>query len=241
MPKITCFGFITLFLLSCWLIKGIYFGKLRICRTPLDIPILFFLVLGAISTAFSIHFLTSLFGTYERFEGLITFFYYVLLYFLATQYFSDRKKIDFFLDVMLIVALGVSLGGILQAVAFSKTRISASFANPVFLATYLQMMLLLSLSKFVESSGGSKSQIYALSSFLILTCFLLTYTRASWIALVAALFLFFALLGGKIPKVKFTAILGVFAVAALGITLIGLLMGRPGGISYMVHPLEYLP
>ena len=62
-------------------------GKLR--RTPVDWLILAFLVWVALTTVTSVHWPTALFGKPRRYEGLLTFVNYAVIYFLVLQ-FADR-------------------------------------------------------------------------------------------------------------------------------------------------------
>ena len=81
---------LTLVALGAWswdmLTKG---GKIR--RTPVDWLILAFLVWVTITTFTSIHPPTAFFGKYRRFEGLLSFINYAVIYFLVLQ-FADRPS-----------------------------------------------------------------------------------------------------------------------------------------------------
>src|SRR5437879_9345837 len=54
-------------------------------RTALDLPLLAFLASAAVSTVFAVNINLAIFGTYDRWEGLLTIPTYALLFWLAVQ------------------------------------------------------------------------------------------------------------------------------------------------------------
>ncbi len=79
-----------------WVLKIGQEKKVRFKRTPLDIPILIFLLSQILSTLFSIDKLTSLFGYYGRFNGGLfsTIAYIVLFYgFVNFSNLIEKEKI----------------------------------------------------------------------------------------------------------------------------------------------------
>lgn len=73
---------LTILILASWVTKMIIQKRIAIQKTPLDIPILLFLLSQIISTIFSLDNHTSLWGYYSRFNGgLLSIFSYILLYY----------------------------------------------------------------------------------------------------------------------------------------------------------------
>ena len=69
-------------IISSWGIKMIAACEFRIQRTPLDIPILLFLISQIIATIFSLDQRISWWGYYSRFNGgLLSIITYILLYY----------------------------------------------------------------------------------------------------------------------------------------------------------------
>src|SRR5438105_9901442 len=64
-----------------WMRKGAITWK----RTALDLPLLTFIASAAISTVFAVNSNLAIFGTYDRWEGLLTIASYALLFWLAVQ------------------------------------------------------------------------------------------------------------------------------------------------------------
>jgi len=85
---------IGLFILFLWISKIILEQKIVIKRTPLDIPLLLFLLSQFISTIFSIDPHTSWWGYYTRFNGgfLSTVTYIFLFYAFASNLISDSRE-----------------------------------------------------------------------------------------------------------------------------------------------------
>src|SRR3989338_7287596 len=72
----------TTLIASAWIAKWILERKIEIRRTPLDIPILLFLLSQIVSTILSINPHTSIWGYYSRFHGgLASTISYIILYY----------------------------------------------------------------------------------------------------------------------------------------------------------------
>ena len=85
--------FLTIIILGAWLIKMIAEGKIRIQRTPLDLPIIIYLITQLFSTIFSIDSHISIWGYYSRFHGgfLSTICYIILYYAFVTSFIENSK------------------------------------------------------------------------------------------------------------------------------------------------------
>lgn len=78
---------------AAWIIKSIITGKLRIQRTPLDIPIGLFLLSQIISTLFSWDQHVSVWGYYSRWNGgLLSTFLYIVLYYAFVSNVLTREN-----------------------------------------------------------------------------------------------------------------------------------------------------
>jgi len=85
--------FLTIIILGAWLIKMIAEGKIRIQRTPLDIPIIIYLITQLFSTIFSIDSHISIWGYYSRFHGgLLSTICYIILYYAFVTNFIENSK-----------------------------------------------------------------------------------------------------------------------------------------------------
>jgi putative inorganic carbon (hco3(-)) transporter len=92
-PKMWLTFGVTILIAASWLTKMILLGQVKIQRTPLDIPILLFLIANIISTIFSLDPHVSLWGYYSRFNGgLLSIISYVFLYYAFVSNFSDAGR-----------------------------------------------------------------------------------------------------------------------------------------------------
>ncbi len=93
-----------------WLLKMNLNKKIILKKTPLDIPIVIFLLSQIISTIFSIDRHTSIFGYYGRFNGgLLSLFSYIILYY---GFVSNNVNTEKILKIILASSLLVILWAI---------------------------------------------------------------------------------------------------------------------------------
>lgn len=162
----------TLIIGTFWVGECIRRQKIVWKRTPLDLPIGFFLLSQLLSTVFSINVHTSLFGYYSRFNGgLFSIFAYIFLYYMFVI-FVNKDEIGKLLRSLLIggvlsalYALPEHFGHSPSCLIFTgnfdvacwvqdvKTRVFGTFGQPNWLAAYLGMLLPLAIvnSKHVET------------------------------------------------------------------------------------------
>ncbi len=119
----TVFGF-SLLVLFFWTSKIIMTGKFLIKRTPLDLPILLFLLSQIVSTIFSLDPHVSFWGYYSRFNGgLLSIISYVFLYYafvsnmtgennLQERDGNNNKGSNMLLFISLLAGLVVALWGL---------------------------------------------------------------------------------------------------------------------------------
>lgn len=125
-------------------------------------------------------------GNIQRNEGFIMYCIYVLLFILASKYFSINKKI---LNIILIFSCIMGGYGILQFYGidpiqlwmFGFIPVSDSIGmigNRNFFSSYLCIFLFISMSIYIFN-GGRKYLIYSMILFAALIC---TLTRSGWLA-----------------------------------------------------------
>src|ERR1035437_3612036 len=84
---------ITIIIGLAWITKMVIRKEFKIQRTPLDIPILLFLISEVISSFLSLDMHVSLWGYYSRFNGgLLSIFSYVFLYYAFVSNLRDEAK-----------------------------------------------------------------------------------------------------------------------------------------------------
>ncbi len=93
-PKLLFLGTTVLLLITFWSISWILQGKVTFTRTPLDIPLLLFLIVVIASTFFSSSRYISFYGNFPRVHGsTVSLILYILLYFIATSHLKSKAQI----------------------------------------------------------------------------------------------------------------------------------------------------
>src|SRR3989344_31341 len=147
-----------------WLIKMVNLQSFIFNRTPLDIPIILFLLSQILSTVLSIDQHTSIFGYYSRSNGgLLSIISYILLYYALISNFTKEQVLKF-LKVAVLGGVAVSLYAIPEHFGLSpscviltqtltadcwvqdvQARVFATLGQPNWLAAYLGMLIFPSL------------------------------------------------------------------------------------------------
>lgn len=131
-----------------WIAKIIFTREIRFVRTPLDFPILAFLLSSIIATIFSINPIISLFGFYGHFEGLLIIVNYIFLYYCVVN-FINKELFVFVINVIILSGILVAGYGIIQHYGldpvkwelFTGGRVSSSLGNPIGFGNYIIMVL----------------------------------------------------------------------------------------------------
>ncbi len=155
----------------------------------------FALVLGllfSLSTIFSLHPDISLWGSYERQQGLYNILHYLLFFVLMGVSVTDRKSIERLLTALLAGAGVVCLYGLLQLIGWDflrwaesgEARIFSTFGQPNFLGHFLVVVLPLTVYGFFWMAARQwQKWLYAVLALLEAVCLVFTYSRSAWLAL----------------------------------------------------------
>ncbi len=149
--KLTAFRLFTLLGLLAYLTKIMLAGSEAVKPSPLWPPVIAIGISSLLSTIWSNNHVTSIFGVYEDFEGILMIANYILLFFLVnqhTRHFNDVRK---FLTAVVVAGSLAGGYGVAQNFGFdfimwnpttySATRLFGSLGNPNFLAAYVLMCL----------------------------------------------------------------------------------------------------
>src|SRR3989440_13106315 len=91
------------------------YGAVTWKRTALDLPLLAFIASAAVSTVFAVNVNLAIFGTYDRWEGLLTIATYALLFWLAVQLMAREADADWMIWSLLFSGYVVAVVAVLQA------------------------------------------------------------------------------------------------------------------------------
>lgn len=161
---------LTIIIVSGWVGKSIIRRELVINKTPLDIPILIFLLSQLFSTIFSINVHTSIWGYYSRFHGgLLSTISYILLYYAFVSNMQQEtsnkrqatsKKTINCIYLLLLSAFLVTGYGILEHFGIDanywvqdvRNRVFSTLGQPNWLGAWIDGIVLIPLAFILTSS-----------------------------------------------------------------------------------------
>jgi tetratricopeptide (TPR) repeat protein len=164
MPKLVTLIVATVVLLGLSIVSWIVKGKITITRTPLDLPLVLFLVIVLISTFLSGTRLQAIYGDFPSVHGsAISWVVYILLYFLTVSNLKNPAHIRNFLYVLYasaavvaVLTLSSFFGAFLpfdfaQAVNFTPTGSTFSTVALLMLLLPLPLLSILKPNKYLPS------------------------------------------------------------------------------------------
>jgi putative inorganic carbon (hco3(-)) transporter len=221
---------LTTVITSAWIIDMILQKRLVFHRTPLDWPILIFLVSQFLSFLFSIDQRTSLLGYYSRFNGgLISLLCYSLLYWSFVTFMDHRSTLKL-IFWSLITAVIISIYGILEHFGIDaslwvqdvQNRVFSTLGQPNWLSAYLLALIFIPLSFLINHVTMKQFSYSKLLNGLIVSllglCFLFTKSRSGLLAfgIASAVFWGLQLLKNKSNSLKWFLIFNLsFLVISL--------------------------
>lgn len=172
---------VTLFIFILLNYKKLYLDKI-------DILLLIFGGLVTISTLLSSQIKISIIGEYNRYEGMLAFFTYILI-FLSAKKFLKKEYMKKYANIMYVVALLICILSIFQyyittidfPTLFSLNKYSGSsgtFGNSNFLGSFVSICLPITMAMYL-TSGKIKDLI--LANF-VFAAMLVCIARSSWVA-----------------------------------------------------------
>jgi len=219
---------LTIIITASWLIKMVRQRRILFKRTPLDIPLLIFLISQFLSFLFSIDRHTSLWGYYSRFHGglLSTISYLLLYYALVTN--LDKEKVFKSIYSLLMSAILVTGYGILEHFGIDakywvqdvQNRVFSTLGQPNWLAAWLAALapipLALAIANFKKQKV--KSSVFCLLFSVFCLCLFFTKSRSGIPGAILALGLFFfILLAQKLIAFKKQLLLPIIVIFILGL------------------------
>ncbi len=172
--KISLLRAIVFVMLGAWLVKQVdtataqevnaspaAFGRrLReAARIPLVLPVLLLMLAYLISTAFSLAPRISLWGSYQRLQGALTYFSYLVVFFLLLSHLRKPEQLYRLLYAIILTSLPISLYGVWQRLGQDPLpwggdvtrRVAANMGNPIFVSAYLIMAFFPTLERLTDA------------------------------------------------------------------------------------------
>lgn len=141
-------------ILGVWAIKLIVTKQHKFFRTPLDWPVLSFLLCTTIATLSSVHVYTSFVGFYGRYEGLTSWYLFGLFFFVVTNYIRSFEQLKRAAMMVIPAATLMAIYSIIQRHALDPymwggvvtwQRVIGTIGQPNFLAAYMLMAFFINL------------------------------------------------------------------------------------------------
>jgi O-antigen ligase len=220
LPKLLVARVLIFGLLILLVLRTIADGALVLKRTALDVPLFLFLASAIASTLFAENQNVAIFGTYSRFDGLLTILTYTALFWLTAQALDGPADARGLLRVLLVSGYLVAAIAIVQAVTDTQRY---GVAAPAFgtlgqqnvLGAFLVMLAPVAYREVIDAAGWGR-RILALNALaMILVCLILTLSRSSWLAAALVLLVVLAATRHRLARI---------ALAAAGVAAVGLLV-----------------
>jgi len=163
----------------------------RIRRTPLDWLVLAFLAWVALTTVTSTHWPTALFGKPRRYEGLLSFVNYAVIYFLVLQFADQASRVRRLAQSLFWGSVVVAVYGVLQfaglefvnwgALPFETNRAFSTYGNPDLLGGFLIFSVTVALGLALLEQRLAWRLVYWAGFGLNGLALIVAFTRGAWI------------------------------------------------------------
>lgn len=128
-------------------------------KIPLFLPTALLVFVYIISTIVSLSPLVSLWGSYQRMQGTYSTLTYIVLFALIAGNLRTREQVDRLVTTIIVTSIPISLYGIVQKYGLDPlpwagdvtSRVAANMGNAIFVASYLTMIIPLTLSRLIEA------------------------------------------------------------------------------------------
>ena len=149
-------------------------------------------IMVAVSTIFSVDIEKSIWGEWQRYEGLIAFVTYFLIYFSAKNYFVRYKKFEY---IATIVYTGICAFAILQYFMPKSIELiplfgkgaNGTFGNVNFCGSFISLILPLFIFQYLQTGHKKYIVSSAIGSAALIAC----VTRSAWVAFACFYFVLF--------------------------------------------------
>jgi len=246
LPKLLVARVLVIGLLILFLARTFVTGSLSIARTPLDLPLLAFVASAVLSTFFAYNQNVALFGTYSRYDGLVTIVTYAALFWLSVQALASPStagktipspsgggsgrgpgEARTLLRVLLASGYLVAALAIIQSVLDSTAQGTVvpafgTLGQQNVLGAFLALLCPLAYRELVDADTWS-TRLIALNALAILgVALILTLSRSAWLGTALAAVIVIA--GSRRPTLRPRVVAAVIVLVGLGV--VGLTVGR---------------
>jgi O-antigen ligase len=234
LPKLLLARLLVAVLLVLFVARIVASRTLVIERTPLDIPIAAFIASAALSSLFAENQNVALFGTYARYDGLLTLSTFAALFWLSVQAVADQAEARVLLRVLLASGYVVAATAIIQSVHDSIEQgvilpAFGSLGNPNVLGAFLALVIALAAGELLMA-GSAASRIASLNVLVVTgLALLLSFSRSSCLGAAVGAAVVVVSQRRRLPRLRLLA--PVFAVLVLALGA-GYYLDGPGQLEH---------
>jgi len=129
----------------------------RLFRVPMMIPLVLYAAVYLFSTVLSVVPLTAFFGSYQRLQGLVSQYTYIMLALMILANLRSRAQLQRLITFAIATSVPVAAYGLLQRSGNDplpwagdvESRVASSLGNAIFVGAYLIMIVPLTLQRLV--------------------------------------------------------------------------------------------
>ncbi len=213
--------------------KKAWAGFVSLLKQPFVLPVSAFGLAALIATVFSINPNISIYGTYHRFQGIITTFSYIGFFAMLAVNLRTRPQVERIINAVVLSGVPVALYAILQHYSLdpfvwsadTELRATSTMGNPIFAAAFMGMALMLVLARMLQafeqySVSRAASQLlrgvfYALLAAVNLVAIWFTISRGPLVGVLVGLIFF-----GLLTLLRWQKRGLTFAVVGLGLAAV---------------------
>jgi len=186
LPKLLVGRLVVIALVGILVLRAVRQPALVLKRSPLDLPWIAFLVSASLSTAVATSVNVAVFGTYARYDGLLTLLTYAALFWLAIQTLDGPEDARALLRILLAAAYGVAVVAILMDINSGAALGIAAHASGTLghwnvLGAFLALAWPLALWEVAAAKSGYARALAINAAAVIGLGLVLTFSRSAWL------------------------------------------------------------
>ncbi len=231
-PKFLILAALTLVMLFLWSFKFLLYGGVRIVRTPIDLALLLLLAVAAVSAFTATSHSVAILGNFPRVHGsLISWFAYILFYFILVSNMKGAKDVKLLINVL--VGCGVVLSlvsllsyvGVFLPVSFAKSLNFTPTGSTFSTTALLALVLPFTLKAALQGAAKSRPAYWALTTLFAAVIALLGPSAVQVAAVVATLLVLVVTpqqhIARNLPLLLIPVVVGIILAVASTYPLVG--------------------
>ncbi len=225
LPKLLIARVFLLGLLVLFVVRSAVRGHVEVKRTPLDLPLLALAGSAVLSTVFAENQNVAIFGTYGRYDGLLTLLTYIGLFWLVVQTLRTADEARALVRVLIAGGYVVAAVAILQSArdSFAQGELVPAFGtmgNSNVLGAFLAMVFALAVAELAGARLTSARILLINVLVVVGLALLLSFSRSGWLGAAIGTVIVVVLQRSSFPRwslgVSVLVGLATLAVIALG-------------------------